>query len=306
MIVSENTRENEEDLGKAGIEALVDGCRSELEAWKKEICYDEEHLKGDVHESGAVVFEGNSELFEIYVDKLDDIIDDDIWDDITEGGNICEEETPEEIAPSQPGMISLKDCDTSRRGERKSLAKFIPCTAGCGKMFYRQCDLLDHLRTRHGAPKLVCPWSSCEARYGSSWGLKLHLKGIHKSKKNHQSKTDFKKETLISRPKKTAQLLTLKASETTTSNAEENMKTASSSLGHKPDQLWGTNFFSTAEPVSPSEKEHDKVGYISKCDFSKLEETSATTIVRDTPPAVVKEETADVVKIQNSLVLKVD
>merc|ERR550534_3537996 len=112
MIVSENTRENEEDLGKAGIEALVDGCRSELEAWKKEICYDEEHLKGDVHESGAVVFEGNSELFEIYVDKLDDIIDDDIWDDITEGGNICEEKAPEEIAKGQP-----EDCDSSRRGE---------------------------------------------------------------------------------------------------------------------------------------------------------------------------------------------
>merc|ERR1719394_513524 len=108
-MVSENTLENEEDLGKTVIEALVDGCRSELEAWKKEICYDEEHLEGDVHESGAVVFEGNSELFEIYVDKLDDIIDDDIWDDITEGGNISEEKTPEEIAPGQPVMISLEE-----------------------------------------------------------------------------------------------------------------------------------------------------------------------------------------------------
>ena len=39
MMVEENTRE--EDLGKTVIEALVDGCRSELEAWKKEICYDE-------------------------------------------------------------------------------------------------------------------------------------------------------------------------------------------------------------------------------------------------------------------------
>ena len=91
----------------------------------------------------------------------------------------------------------------------------------------------------------------------------------------------------------------------TTSNAEENLK-ASSSLGHKPDQLWGTNYFSTAEPARRSEKEHDEVGYISKCDFSKFEETSATTIVRDTPPAVVKEEKADVVKIQNSLDIKVD
>ena len=119
-------------------------------------------------------------------------------------------------------------------------------------------------------------------------------------------KTDFKKETRKSRPKKTAQLLTLKASETTTSNAEENLKKASSSLGHKPDQLWGTNFFSTAEPVRPSEKEHDEVDYISKRDISKFAETSATTIVRDTPPAVVKEEKADVVKIQNSVDLKVD
>ena len=29
MMVSENTREHEEDHGKTGIEALVDGCRSE-------------------------------------------------------------------------------------------------------------------------------------------------------------------------------------------------------------------------------------------------------------------------------------
>ena len=38
MMVSENTRKHEEDLGKTCIEALVDGC---LEAWKKEVCYDE-------------------------------------------------------------------------------------------------------------------------------------------------------------------------------------------------------------------------------------------------------------------------
>ena len=41
MMVSENTREREEDHGNTCIEALVDGCRSELEAWKKEMCYDE-------------------------------------------------------------------------------------------------------------------------------------------------------------------------------------------------------------------------------------------------------------------------
>ena len=35
LMVSENTRENGEDLGKAGIEALVDVCRADLEAWKK-------------------------------------------------------------------------------------------------------------------------------------------------------------------------------------------------------------------------------------------------------------------------------
>ena len=115
---------------------------------------------------------------------------------------------------------------------------------------------------------------------------------------------DFKKETLTSHPKKTAQLLTPEASETTTSNAEENLKKASTSFGHQPDQLWGTNFFSTAEPVRRSEKEHDEVGYISKRDISKFAETSATTIVRDTPPAVVKEEKTDVVKIQKALDLK--
>ena len=41
LMVSENTRENGEDLGKAGIEALVDVCRADLEAWKKEMCYEE-------------------------------------------------------------------------------------------------------------------------------------------------------------------------------------------------------------------------------------------------------------------------
>ena len=41
MMVSENTREHEEDHGNICIDALVDGCRSELEAWKKEMCYDE-------------------------------------------------------------------------------------------------------------------------------------------------------------------------------------------------------------------------------------------------------------------------
>jgi len=52
----------------------------------------------------------------------------------------------------------------------------------CEKMFYSQRDMGDHMRKRHGAEKLSCPRLSCEAEFGSLWGLKRHIKAGHEKK----------------------------------------------------------------------------------------------------------------------------
>jgi len=58
--------------------------------------------------------------------------------------------------------------------------KAVKCVfIGCEKMFYSHRDMEDHMRRRHGAEKLSCPRPSCEAEFGSWWGLKRHIKTGH-------------------------------------------------------------------------------------------------------------------------------
>ena len=105
------------------------------------------------------------------VENLED--DGNIWEDL---GSVEDENIG--------NTVKEDNCLEGRVGSR-ALGKVKPthwfsgvhCVAeGCEKVLYSSIAMKDHMRSTHGAEKLSCPRSSCEAKFGSSWGLKLHLR----------------------------------------------------------------------------------------------------------------------------------
>ena len=104
-------------------------------------------------------------------------------------GNICEKDSVVKDL-NMGNTFKEINCGEIREDGSKSVAKRrksfywfngVQCAVeGCGKMLYSRGTMEDHMRKTHGAEKLSCPRPNCEAKYSSSWGLKLHLRGHDK------------------------------------------------------------------------------------------------------------------------------